>query len=126
RSFPCLMLVGQASVGFWVSLMVMVKEQGSLLFPAASVATQATVVVPTGKLSPDFTLLPFWSRQATVTPGQLSAPLTVKLTTAEHWPASVPWLMLVGQAMVGFWVSSTSTVKEQTADLLPAASVAWA
>src|SRR6185369_10070 len=34
--------------------------------------------------------------------------------TALHWPASVPWMMLAGQAVrVGAWLSLTVTVKVQ-------------
>ena len=46
--------------------------------PEASVAVLVTVVVPTGKKLPDAGAL------TTVTPGQLSVPVTVKLTFAPH------------------------------------------
>jgi hypothetical protein len=46
------MLAGQLIVGLWVSLTVTVNEQVALA-PTASLATQLTVVVPTGKTDPD-------------------------------------------------------------------------
>ena len=46
--------------------------------PAASVAVDVTVVVPFGNVDPDAGLL------VTETPGQLSEPVTLKLTAAEH------------------------------------------
>ena len=55
-----------------------VKEQLSL-FPDPSVATDWTVVVPLRNVDPDAGV------ETTVTPGQLSVAVTVKLTTAEHW-----------------------------------------
>ena len=50
------------------------KEQVAVL-PEASVAVQVTVVVPGGKGEPD------GGTQTTVTPGQLSEAVTVKLAT---------------------------------------------
>ena len=71
------MLAGQAIFGGSSSLTVTVNEQLSL-FPAASVATLFTVVVPLGNAEPEVGV------ETTVTPGQLSLAVTVKFTTAEH------------------------------------------
>ena len=71
------MLAGHAIFGGSSSLTVTVNEQLSL-FPAASVATDLTVVVPLGNVEPDAGV------ETTVTPGQLSLAVTVKFTTAEH------------------------------------------
>ena len=90
-----------------------------LVFPAASVAVQVTVVVPGGKKEPDAGV------QTAVTPGQLS--LTVgsgKLTNAPLLPGSLKPLMSAGQVITGGSVSFTVTVNEQGALVLPAASVA--
>ena len=48
------------------------------LFPWASFAVTVTVVVPTGKVEPETGLF------VTVTPGQLSETVGVKVTTAPH------------------------------------------
>jgi hypothetical protein len=114
----CTMLAGQVMIGFCVSLTVTVKLQVAVR-PAASVAVELTVVVPTGKALPEAGTL------TTVTPGQLSAALTVKFTTAEHWPGVLFTVMFAGQVMVGFCVSVTVTVKLHTA-VFPEASVAVA
>ena len=69
-------------VGFWLSLTVTLKLQGAdVLLP--SVAVQVTGVVPFWNVAPDVTGNPFVV-QDTVTPGQLSLAVTVKLTAAEH------------------------------------------
>jgi len=72
------MFAGQAMVGgvfVVVELTVMVKAQ-VLELPAASVATQVTVVLPKGKVEPDGGV------QLAVTPGQLSVAAGAgKLTT---------------------------------------------
>lgn len=72
------MFAGQVTEGFWVSLTVTVKLQGSDILFDASVAVHVTVVIPTGKLDPDAGL------QFTVAPGQLSIGVAVKFTVAEH------------------------------------------
>ena len=59
------MLAGQVMEGACASLTVTVKVQ-ALVLPAASVAVQVTVFVPTAKA------VPLTGAQATVTPGQLS------------------------------------------------------
>ena len=70
-SFPLMMLAGQLTVGFSVSLTVTVNEQLPVLFEA-SVAVQVTVVVPFGNAEPDA------GEQLTApTPGQLSVAVGV-------------------------------------------------
>jgi hypothetical protein len=106
---------GQLIVGFSVSLTVTVNEQVvAEVLPLASVALQVTVVVPFGNTEPDAGL------QLAVAPGQLSLAVAEKLTTAEHWPGSFPWLMLAGQLIVGFSLSLTVTVNWQLAVLFDA------
>jgi hypothetical protein len=92
--------------GAVTSLTVTVKLQLAEL-PAASVAVATTVVVPNGKTEPDALLV------TTVGAEQLSLALTVKLTEAEHVPEGALTVMLAGQAMVGFCVSLTVTLKVQ-------------
>jgi hypothetical protein len=76
------------------------------VFPAASVAVQVSVVVPTGNTFPAGTPL-----TATVTLGQLSVAVAIPrlavLTTALHpvAPAPVVTLTAAGAATVGFSVS---------------------
>ena len=84
-----------------------------LVLPAASVATQFTIVTPFGKVVPDGGV------HSTIAPGQLSPTMTRNVTLeALHWPGSVNRTMLVGQLMTGGSVSMTVTVNTQTA--LPA------
>jgi len=77
-----------------VSSTVTVKEQLAVL-PEPSVAVAVTVVVPFGNVEPDGGLA------TTVTPGQLSAAATLKLTNAEHCPAAQAVLMFAGQVILG-------------------------
>jgi hypothetical protein len=96
----------QVTAGAWQSFTVTLKLQPEVL-PAASVAVQATVVVPTGKNEPDA------GEQLVVTPGQLSAAVGAKVTTAPHWSGSLHCVMGAGQVIVGASVSCTVTVNEQ-------------
>lgn len=96
---------------------VTVNEQLPVL-PAASVAEQVTVVVPTGKAEPDAGV-----QTGVIAPSHPSFAVAVKLTTAEHCPASLLAVMGDGQVTVGASSSVTVTVKLHCA-LLPAASVA--
>ena len=98
-------------------MIVMVNEQVAVL-PDASVAVFITVVVPFGNTEPEGGLL------TTVTPGQLSLAVTIKVTTAVQRPGSVDLTIFAGQVIVGFSASLTVTVNEQLADVLPLASVA--
>jgi hypothetical protein len=75
--------------------------------PAASVAVAFTVVVPNGKTEPDALLVTI------VGIPQLSLPVTVKLTAAEHDPDGALTVMSAGQVIVGFSVSLTVTLKLQ-------------
>lgn len=72
-----------------------VKLQVAVL-PAASVAVQVTVVVPTGKHDPEGGL------QTTPTPGQLSLAVVVKLTTTQGTvTVGVTPTMFAGQVITG-------------------------
>ena len=85
----------------------MVNEQVAVL-PAASVAVEVTVVVPTGKRLPDAGTL------ATVTPGQLSlADGAAKFTNAPQTPGEVLAVIFAGQVIVGGCTSFTVMVKVQ-------------
>ena len=85
------------------------------VFCDVSVAVQVTVVVPTGKQDPEGGL------HATVTPGQLSLAVTVKVAVAHgSLIVAVFAVMFAGQVIVGGWVSLTVTVNVQ---LGPAAAV---
>ena len=108
-------LAGQVIEGGCVSLTVTVKLQVAVL-PDASVAVAVTVVVPFGKFVPEGGLV------TTLTPGQLSDAVTLKVTTLEHCPVAVVVTILAGQATVGACVSLIVTVNEQLAEL-PLASV---
>src|SRR6185295_15494119 len=84
-----------------------VKLQVAVL-PEASVAVQVTVVTPTGKQLPEGGL------QTTVTPGQLSLAVVVKLTTMQgSLTVAVTAVTLAGQVITGGCVSFTVTVNEQ-------------
>jgi hypothetical protein len=109
-------LAGQVIAGGCASFTVTVNVQVAVL-PAASVAVDVTVVVPTGKKLPDAGTL------TTVTPGQLSLAVTLKLTTAPHWFGLFETVILAGQVIAGGCVSFTVTVNVQEV-ALPAASVA--
>lgn len=102
------------------SLILNWKEHGALLRPEASLAMQVTVVIPTSKEEP----LGGW--QLTDTPGQLSVPVTVKITLdLEQWPSSASKRTSSrGHAIVGGCVSRIVTVNEHGPLRLPAASVA--
>jgi hypothetical protein len=107
----CVMLAGQEMVGFWVSFTVSVKSHVAVLLEL-SVAVQVTVVVPFGKADP------LAGEHISLTPGQLSVPVAVKVRTALHMSGSVLPVTLAGHWLLGAWVSFTVTVKAQ--DGLPA------
>src|SRR6185436_1977762 len=99
------MLAGQAAMsGASVSLTVTLKVQ-ALVLPLPSVAVQMTTVVPLVKA------VPLAGEQTTEALVQLSLALgAVKVATAVHWPASVLFTMLAGQAAItGAVVSLTVT-----------------
>src|SRR5215472_15959195 len=87
-------------------------------FPAASVATQVTVLVPIEKAAPDAGV-----QTTLIAPGQLSLTVGVKVTTALGLPGSFVTVRFAGQESSGGWVSTTATVKAQVL-VFPAASVA--
>ena len=71
--------------------------------------------MPVGKKAPEV-------GPETVTPGQLSAAVTVKLTAAPQSPGSLLTVMFAGTVSVGFSVSFTVTWKVLVC-VLPCASV---
>jgi hypothetical protein len=81
------------------------------ILPEASVALQATVVVPTGKAEPEGGL------QTAITPGQLSVAVTMKMTgplvVAIGQEATAAAFMSPGQVITGGVLSVTVTVNEQ-------------
>ena len=102
---------GQVIVGCSVSFTVTVNEQ-VLVLPAASVATNVLVVVPTGNV------LPLGRPAVCCTTGGTSGQLSVtagrlKFTIAPQMPGFVPVVILAGHMIVGGWVSFTLTVNEQ-------------
>src|SRR5437899_1429953 len=98
-------LLEQVSIGFCVSKTVTVNVQ-LLTLPLASVTVLVTVVTPTGKVLPLAMLL---VKFETV---QLSCALTKKVTLLLlHWPGSAANTKLLAQAITGFCVSKTVTVK---------------
>src|SRR5438874_11355244 len=108
------MLVGQVTVGAWLSLPVTVKVQSAELFPLASVAWQVTVVVPFGKVEP------LGGVQVVVEPTQLSlAVVRSEGGRVGKLRGAGVVAMLVGQVNVGAWLSLTVTVEVQSAELFP-------
>ena len=104
-----MMFAGQVIAGASLSLMATVKLQLFVL-PAASAATQVTVLVPLAKVDP------LAGVHVTVAPGQLSLIVVVNVTLLlEHWPRSVLATMLVEQVIDGFCTSFTVTVNVQLA-----------
>jgi hypothetical protein len=113
-----LWLATQVSVGAVVSCTVTVKLQGVEWLPAASVAVQVTVVVPSGKLEPEFAeqlMLGFAST--------LSVAVTVKETVAAPPPVHSA-VIFAGQVITGGVVSPTVTVNWHGVDRLPEPSLA--
>ncbi len=106
----------QTIVGNSVSSTVM-SNSHVVTLPAASIAVYVTVVVPTGKKSPEL------CEDVIVTP-QLSVSVgTVQLTIAPQSPASLDTVMSCGQSEItGASVSSTVTVNVQIVVLTGLAS----
>jgi hypothetical protein len=115
-SVVAVMFAGQATVGLSASVTVTVKLHSAAL-PAASVAVQRTVVVPTGNA-----VLLGGTQAKAVTP-QLSVAFGVNSTTAAQVPDSLPITTSAGHVSVGASASMTVTVKLQL-ERLPASSVA--
>src|SRR5437660_10855078 len=100
-----MMFAGQWATGASLSVTVTLKLQLPSLF-ALSLDLQVTVVVPTAKG------VPLAGEQVTaVGPSQLSFALAEKLTTAEHWPASLALIIGAGQLTTGASPSFTVTLK---------------
>jgi hypothetical protein len=115
---------GQVNVGATSSGTVTAKEQVAV-FPERSVKEYVTVVVPTGKASPELWLL--HSVRSTGS-SQLSVAVAdggSQVTVAVHKPPVGETVMLVGgqSAIVGGWLSFTVTVCTQDAEF-PESSVA--
>ena len=92
-------------VGACVSFTLTLKEQVEVL-PAASVATETTVVSPTGNIEP------LAGVDTTDTEGeQLSTAPTVKLTAAPHVPEALLATISEGHVITAGCVSLTVTVK---------------
>ena len=100
-----------------MSRTVTVKVQ-VLVLPLASVAVFVTVVTPTGKAEPLAGTL-----TKLVTLPHASLAVTLKLTLLAHWLAAALTVMLVGQVIVGPWLSRTITRCWQVV-VLPLVSVA--
>jgi hypothetical protein len=115
-SVGTVMLAGHVIFGASVST-TLTEKLPVVEFPAVSVATLETVVVPMGKAEPEAGLL------TTVTPGVLSVAVTVKFTVAVALPGSVEAVMLAGSVSFGASVSATVTRKVAVA-VVPAWSVA--
>jgi hypothetical protein len=95
---------GAVMVGDCVSLTVTIKVDVAVL-PAASVATQVTVVGPVINVLPDAGV------QTTELTEQLSVAVgEANVTTAPQTPASLLTVMFELVAMVGFWLSVTFTI----------------
>jgi hypothetical protein len=124
-------LEGQVTVGFCVSLTVTVNEQFAVLLEA-SLAVHVTVVTPFWKVDPEAGEHTTWQGVAPLGPlptfgwpalqsGQLSVTTgSAKVTTAVHTFGSVLLVIGLGQVTVGGCVSFTVTVNEQLAVLLDA------
>jgi len=102
---------GQETIGASLSSTVTVNEHEPV-FPDVSVALQVTDVVPFGKVDPEAGV------HVGVTESQLSVADEVKLTTAEHLPGSVFWVMGAGQVTFGASLSCTVTENEHEPVLL--------
>jgi hypothetical protein len=115
-SLPTTIFEGGVKVGSSASETVTLKDPLSV-FPAASVAVQLTVVVPTLKADPE------GGAQEIVVPGQLSVAVGVKLTAAEHWPVSLSTAISEGAVRTGPSLSLTVTLNAPVS-VLAEASVA--
>src|SRR5262245_2589415 len=93
---------GQVMRGGVVSR-TMTRKVQRLVFPAASVAVQTTVFVPSGKI------VPLGGTHTTITPGQLSIAVTLNVTGV---PLVHSITRFVGQLIVGGVVSATVTTFE--------------
>ena len=106
------MLAGQTGCGTPQSMTVTLNAQFAVM-PAASVATQFTVVPPFGNSEPDGGV------QTTVAVPQASLEPAEKVTKAVCFPLSTQRVMSAGHVIDGAAQSVTVTVKEQLAVLPP-------
>ena len=101
-------------VGGLFGLFTVTVKLHELALPMPSVARQVTVVVPTGNGWPDVTTWLFWFLQPTVTPGQLSDAVTVKLAgalVAIGHEAAGAVVTLAGQVTTGGVLSVISATR---------------
>jgi hypothetical protein len=113
------MLAGQAIVGLMLSTTVTVYEQVAVL-PAASRTVYVTVLTPVLKVAVPTLLIPVAGLDAVVAPvivhvkrvtAQLSAVVGLVVTTeVAQVPTVTLAVILEGQVMVGFTLSTTVTV----------------
>jgi hypothetical protein len=108
-------LAGQVIKGAMLSTTVTVKVQVAVR-PAASRAVAVTVVVPRLNVEPDSGLY-------VIVAPQLSVAVAANVTAAVQALGAVFTVMLDGQAIVGFWLSTTVTRNVQVA-VRPERSVA--
>ena len=97
---------GQLIFGGSQSLTMTVNEH-ELVLPEVSVATLVTVLVPFGKIVPEGGVETRDCR------AQLSVAVTVKKTSAEHWPGSLHTVKSGEQLIFGGSASLTTTLNVQ-------------
>ena len=90
----------------------MTANEQDAVFRLASVAVQLTVVAPAGTQDPEGGV------HTTVTPGQLSVAVVVKVSIPQGAPGGVITVTPLGQVIVGACVSVTATVNEQVLPLV--------
>ena len=105
-SLDTVISAGQVTTGSSLSSTVTLKVH-TLVLPAASVPVTVTSVVPTGNTLPEAGTL------TNVAPAQLSEIVGVKVTIAEHNPASLDTVISAGQVTTGSSSSFTVTLKVQ-------------
>ena len=113
------MLAGKPEITGASSSVTVTVKVAAVEFPWMSVAVYATVVVPTGKVSPEAASPTIESIP------QLSAAVgAVQFTTALQFPASLVWVMSVGMSEITGASSSVSVTVKLEVVVLPAMSVA--
>lgn len=100
-----------------LSTTVIRKEQLAKL-PALSVAVPVTSVTPI-KWLPDW-----WELAVTTVERQLSMTVQAKVTNAEQPSLLALTVMSAGHVIVGFWLSTTTTLKSQVGETLFELSIA--
>ena len=105
-------------MGATLSTTVTLKEHGLLTLPFASVNVYVTVVVPTLNVEPGAC-----ERSIVIAPEQLSVAVgSVQVAVAVQPLPALTVISLGHPLTMGFWLSTTVTVKLQTVLWLPAAS----